>query len=121
MKLVSTIQDYLNGVKKFYELTNRQVPELNSFDIRLTLKGLRKLKSYTIHQASVITPEMLLKFRNHLDLNDPLHATFWSLILTSYYGLLRSSNVTFNKKLCNAECILKRGDIISTNTILFCS
>ena len=55
---------------------------------------------------------MLLAFKHHLDLNNPVHTTFWAVCLVAFFGLLRKANL-LSKGLAqfNPEKHLQRGDI----------
>ena len=44
-------------------------------------------------QKKPITPHFLLAFKSHLNLDKPLHATFWAVCLVTLFGLLRKANL----------------------------
>lgn len=64
-------------------------------------------------QKKPITPQILLAFKKHLNLDNPWHATFWAVCLVAFFGLLRKANL-----LCKGlsqfdpSKHLRRGDIL---------
>ena len=85
----------------------------NNFQLATTLRGIKRVKGLTVSQKKPITPQIPLAFKNHLNLDDPLHATFWTVCLVAFFGLLRKANL-----LCkglaqfNPSKHLRRGDIL---------
>ncbi len=66
-----------------------------------------------IRQAAPVTPEILLRMREHLNLSDPIDATFWALFIVCFHILVRASNVTpKTQKAFDGNKQLTRGDII---------
>ena len=76
-----------------YKVTEKQFPLVN-----LTIKGIGKLKPSPPQRAHPMTARLLLQIRENLDLSKPLHATMWALFTTSFFLLLRKSNVTPDKQ-----------------------
>ena len=76
-----------------YKVTEKQFPLVN-----LTIKGIGKLKPSPPQRAQPMTARILINIRNNLDLSKPFHATMWALFTTSFFLLLRKSNVTPDKE-----------------------
>ena len=109
----SSIPAYLNAVRILHLEHGLTDPTKNNFQLATTLRGIKRVKGLTVSQKKPITPQILLAFKNHLNLDDPLHATFWAVCLVAFFGLLRKANL-----LCkglaqfNPSKHLRRGDIL---------
>ena len=68
-------------------------PTKNNFHLATTLRGIRRSKGCTVSQKQPMTPAMVLAIKSHLNLTDPVHATFWAVCLTGFFGLLRKANM----------------------------
>ena len=75
-----------------YKVTEKQFPLVN-----LTIKGIGKLNPNPPQRAHPMTARLLMQIRENLDLSKPFHATMWALFTTSFFLLLRKSNVTPDK------------------------
>ena len=52
-------------------------PTKNNFQLATTLQGIKPAKGLTtVFQKKPITPQILLAFKSHLNLDNPLHTTF---------------------------------------------
>ena len=47
-----------------------------------------------VHRKLPITPQILLKIRSQVDLDNPSDIRFWAACLVSFYGLFRKANIT---------------------------
>ncbi len=90
---VASIKNYVSSIRTVHVFLQFPPPDFGSLEIVLALKGLYRLKGHVVRQAAPLTPEILNAFLNHLDLNDPLDATFWAMILVGFYMMLRKSNL----------------------------
>ena len=61
--------------------------------LQLLLRGVRRVKGDSTTRKLPITPLLLLKIRSVLDLQDPNSTVFWAACLTTFFGMLRRSNV----------------------------
>ena len=108
----SSIPAYLNAVRILHLEHGLADPTKNNFQLATILRGIKRIKGLLVSQKKPITPQILLAFKNHLNLDDPLHATFWAVCLVAFFGLLRKANL-----LCrglthfNPSKHLRRGDI----------
>ena len=57
------------------------------------INALEVNECLTVSQKKPITPHFLLAFKSHLNLDKPLHATFWAVCLVTLFGLLRKANL----------------------------
>ena len=118
-KTVESIRNYLNGVKLMHLFTAHPYPDFTSFDLKLALRGLKRLNPHCPKQALPITPPILLQFFKFLDMRSPADATYWCLFLFAFFLMLRKSNlVPSSTKKFDPATMLSRGDIVVHRDIL---
>ena len=88
----SSVRNYISGVKALHTLLALPFPATGS-ELRLVLRGIRRLKSRPPHQAAPITLSLLKDFFSLLDLTQPIDSVFWCLFLMAFYTLARKSNL----------------------------
>ncbi len=93
LKSPDSVRNYLNGVKVLHLLSDASTVAFQSFEVKLTLKGMRRLKAHHPKQAAPITVPILQAFFLLLDVTKPFDATCWALILIAFYCMLRKSNL----------------------------
>ena len=93
---VSSIPAYLNAVRILHLKHGLTHPIKNNFQLATTLRGIKRLKGLTALQKKPITPQILLAFKSHLNLDNPLHATFWAVCLVV-------SLASYVKRICHAK------------------
>ena len=59
----------------------------------MILRGIRREKGDQKRVKLPITPDLLLKIRTTLNLQNPQEALFWAACLVAFFGLLRKSNL----------------------------
>jgi hypothetical protein len=62
----------------------------------LVFKGLARDNPHCPNQACPITPAILLSFHQLLELNNAYDATIWCLFLTTFFLMIRKSNLVPN-------------------------
>ena len=92
----SSIPAYLNAVRILQLEHGLTHPTKNNFLLATTLRGIKRLKGLTVLQKKPITPQILLAFKSHLNLDNPLHATFWAVCLVV-------SLASYVKRICHAK------------------
>ena len=88
----SSIPAYLNIVRILHLEHGLGDPTKNNFHLA-TMRGIHRCKGCTVSQKQPMTPAMLLAIKSHLNLADPVHATFWAVYLRGFVGLLRKANM----------------------------
>ena len=91
-KTVSSIKNYVNGVRVLHLSLDASFPSLD-YSYQLLLRGLRRLNPHEEHRALPITPAILLRIFNVIDLEDSCHRALWSCFLLSFYLFARKSNM----------------------------
>ena len=89
----SLVVNYLSGVKTLHLLLDIDISGFSGFMVKITLRGLRRVISFVPKQALAIDPITLLYIYDTLDLSNSDDVTFWAICLTSFFLLLRKSNV----------------------------
>ena len=92
-KSVSSIQNYVNGVRVLHSLTHTHFPSDQLWEYKLVLKGIEKQLNHTVKRALPVTPAILLEFYKFLCMDDPVDVTFWALFLAAFFCMLRKSNL----------------------------
>ena len=89
----ASIVNYLSGLKTLHMLLNCGILGFSGILVKLTVSGLCRKSKHQPKQALAINPIILNHIYATLDLNDPNDVTFWAVCLTSFYLLLRKSNI----------------------------
>ena len=106
-----TILNKLNGVRLLHAFHGTTCTALDSFEVTLTKKGLKRLLGLASQQKSPITPTILLRFKSHLDVTNASDAATWCLFTVAFFSFLRKSNLTVasltsfdpTRHLCRAD------------------
>ena len=121
-KSVDAIRNYVSGVKFLHILQDVPCPHFSSVDIKLSLRGLERIKKHLPKRAFPITPDLLLAIKLHLNMFDPLHVTFWALCLVAFFCMARKSNLVphsaksfdASKQLCRRDFVVGEDCIMVT-------
>lgn len=93
-KSISSIINYVQGVRTLHYLNNFKFPELSkSFEYKMLIRGLRRLKPHTPRRALPITPHILLTILTTIDFHSSKESTFWCLLLTLIFSFSRVGNI----------------------------
>ena len=98
------------------------ITAFEGFDLKLTLKGITRIKQHCPKRATPMTPAILSKIHQVLDHHNPVHATMWCLFLLSFYTLARKSNLVSTspakfdstKQLCRSDVKIGTNGLIVT-------
>ena len=88
-----SIRNYLSGVKLMHLIAGFDFPFLQSYEVRLTLKGIQRTIKHTPNQAPPITPAILSKLVSVIDLDDGKEVTFMCAFLLTFFLFARVSNI----------------------------
>ena len=92
-KSPQSVANYVAGVKLLHIVLHQNTSAFDTVEYRLTIKGITRQLKHRPRQAAPITPALLAQFRQHLDIDQPTDATFWSLFLIAFYAMARKSNL----------------------------
>lgn len=88
-----SIRNYLSGVKLMHLIAGFEFPFLQSYEVRLTLKGIQRTIKHTPNRAPPITPDILSKLVSVIDLDDGKEVTFMCAFLLTFFLFARVSNI----------------------------
>lgn len=118
-KAIQTIRNYISGVKTMHYLLGYSVENINNFILSLSLKGIAKLHPHLVKQAQPITPEILKRMYNILNMKSKTDIVFWCLFLFAFFLFARKSNLVPDSiKDRNSNKILLRKDVELKKEIL---
>ena len=77
--------------------------------VNFSLKGIQRLKGHCVKQAAPITPELLFKIYQVLDMADTNDVVYWCLFLFAFFLLARKSNlvITTLSDLALGKCLVR--------------
>ncbi len=121
-KAVASIRNYISGVKLLHLLMDHDCPAFGAMELKLALRGLARLNPHMPTQASPITPHLLLRIYNVLDMTQVTDTVMWSLYLTAFFSFLRKSNlVPLSPAQFDPSCQLARGRVaVGSSSLLLC-
>lgn len=93
MRSVKTVEAYLYGAIQMHLYARVSAPSLKDFQIKLTLRGIKRKLKYRVRQTKPLTPRLLLAIHQLLKPNNTNDTVFWAILITGYYLLLRKSNL----------------------------
>ena len=88
-----TIINYLSAVWSLHKVNGIPHVDPSTFEIQMTLKGIKRTLGDVRSQARPITVKELRLIFTALDMSDSQDAAFWLALIISFRGLLRKSNV----------------------------
>ncbi|KAI8481635.1 negative regulation of toll-like receptor 5 signaling pathway [Branchiostoma belcheri] len=93
LKSPDSISHYLSAVKLLHQLNGFHTLDLQAFELKQTLRGLKKTLQHRPREARPVTPELLHLLQRHLDHNKPKDATIWTILLIGFFAYFRKSNL----------------------------
>ena len=90
---VNTIKSYINGVKIWHMTGGYKTTAFDSYALKLMFRGMERKLQHKVHQALPVTPEILLKIRQVIDLKAEKDITKWALYLIAFFLVCRKSNL----------------------------
>ena len=109
-----SIRQYMNIIRLLHcewGLTN---PCVNNYLLNSTLRGIRRHLGDSVSRKSPITPGLLRRILNHLDVSTVRGASIWAAALLMFFGLLRRSNVMVPESGFDPDKHLCRSDLTFT-------
>ena len=93
VKSHKTVYNYDSALRKLHDLSSFDSAAFDDIRVKLTLKGLEKVKRHIPLRKLPITPDMLLKFRSHLDFRNSSHLALWAALLVGFFTFFRTANL----------------------------
>lgn len=92
LKSYSSLLNYLSAVKTLYSLMDKKLP-FEGINVKLTMKGLKRVLAKPVDQARPIDPYILTSIHGMLDMSCELELVVWCSLLFSFFLMLRSSQL----------------------------
>lgn len=89
----ASVKQYLNIIRILHLECQMPNPCKDSWHLKMTLKGIEKVKGTDVQRKQPVTPHMLIELRTKLDFSCTKNCVFWAACLTMFFGLLRKSNL----------------------------
>ena len=86
-----SVRNYVCGVKTFHSMCNLPFPDYNNVLVRLTFKGVERSLQHVPHRAHPMSPELLCKIYQLLDMNVTTHVVIWCLFVFMFFLFARKS------------------------------
>ena len=99
-----------SSVKFLHEALNHPFPE-NNFQLDTTMQGLKRRLANVPFQVLPLSPQVLRKMFQKINLRKPEDKSLWASYLIAFYGLLRKSNVVPNSAKFDPRKVLVRRNI----------
>ena len=90
---VSSIKKYLNIIRLMHLELGFSNPLKENWFLDSVLKGISREKGTMVKRKLPITPQILLKIRSFLNLDNVQDSMFWAASLVAFFGLFRKSNL----------------------------
>ena len=101
------LKHLLASVKFVHEAMDLSFP-VNSFQLDLTMQGLKRRLARVPFQVLPMTPSILKKMFVHLNMSNVKDRALWCSFLISFYGLLRKSNAVPKSATFDVKKVLVR-------------
>ena len=104
------LKHLLSSLKFLHNALDLQFPE-DSFQIDMTMQGLKRRLAKVPFQVLPITPHILRDMFRYLDMRKTNDLALWCSFLVSFYGLLRKSNAVPKSTTYNPTKVLIRRNL----------
>ena len=104
------LKHLLSSVKFLHEALDQPFP-VNSFQLDMTMQGLKRRLAKVPFQVLPISPVILKKMFLHLDMSNLQDRALWCSYLLSFYGLLRKSSSVPRSASYTANKVLVRRNV----------
>ena len=104
------LKNVLSSVKYLHAAYGHVFPSSN-FNLETTMQGLKRRLAKTPFFVLPITPGILIKLYQHLDMTKPCDLALWCSYLVAFYGLFRKANVVPETGTLDPKTTLTRDHI----------
>ena len=101
------LKHLLGSVKFLHQALNFTFPT-DSFQLDMTLQGLKRRLAKVPFQVLPLTPVVLKEMFKHLDMTKKADLSLWCSYLASFYGLLRKSSAVPENQVFDVKKVLVR-------------
>ena len=82
---ISFIKNYLNGVRLLHLYAGLEFNIMQSFELKMLLRGLTRIKQHKVKRAAAITPTILMDLYQVMDLSEPKLLACWVAFLLEFF------------------------------------
>ena len=104
------LKHLLSSLKFLHHAVDLQFPD-NSFQIDMTMQGLKRRLARVPFQVLPITPGVMRDMFRHIDTRNTSDLALWCSFLVSFYGLLRKSNSVPKSSVYEPTKVLTRSHL----------
>ena len=104
------LKHLLSSLKFLHHALDQKFPE-DSFQIDMTMQGLKRRLAKVPFQVLPITPQVLRDMFRHLNMHKNDDLALWCSFLVSFYGLLRKSNAVPKSSSYDPSKVLTRKNL----------
>ena len=79
------VSNYVYGIKRFMVLLDLPISVLSSPSLKITLRGVARIKQHKPNRASPITPDILNMMFLKLDMNITFNIVTWALFCIAFF------------------------------------
>ena len=109
---VGSVKNYVFGLQTFSLLHGFSFPDLSNPLYKFQFKGLSRQLAHTPVRACPMSPMVLEKILDCLDLSNPFHATMWAIMLIGFLLFARIGNLLpASKHKFDRSKLLTRSDV----------
>ena len=101
----SMVKSYLSAVRSLHVMLGLDNPFVNNPRIQLVLRGIKRLQGNNRRLRRPITPELLLLFRDKLDLSSYEHSLYWAAFCIAFFGFLRAGELSITPTASRSDCL----------------
>lgn len=112
LKSPSSVRNYVSGLKTFHYLLGLPFPSTSELEVKLTFRGLDRLKNHVPSKAAPVDPSLLLDLHALLDTSKPHDAVVWCLFVFMFFLFARKSQfLPLSVRSVDLNKILLRSDV----------
>jgi len=89
----ASVKSYLNIVGLLHKEFDLPNPLQNNWSLKSLITGINRCKGAMQNQKQPLTPELLLRLHDQLDVCSSFDASFWAICLVAFYGMFRKSHL----------------------------
>ena len=120
LKSPQSIRNYVSGLKSLHLLCGLEFPNYDNVLVRLTFKGVENMLQHCPQRASPVTPQLLCKIYNKLDLGDKTHVVLWCLFVFMFFLFARKSQFMCDRlSSSQLDRLVKRRDVTVVRGVLY--
>jgi integrase len=109
----ASIPKYLNIIRLLHLECGLANPLEDNWALDSVLRGIKRILGETPKRKLPLSPDILVRIKDLLNFDSPVHVVFWAACMVMFFGLFRKSNVLApggvfdpQKNLCRSDFFL---------------